>query len=207
MSVVHTYNTLKYPAMNDLRLNFIQLWKLVELAWLGASYILVKPLHSLILCSRYQLTSVALKSPSCYEICVEFNPANVRGGIHIVRVHVADTWFKLKATVGRLEDHKQLKPISKYKRGRRLDDSNWHRERLRRGEGLESTTNFKRIPGYDVPKEYRDQFDTANGDHVFLESLVRSKIPVELNVDTYETHWKYLLWHEELQIESVHITL
>lgn len=108
--------------------------------------------------------------------------------------------------MGKPEDHVDLKPISKYKEAGRIDDSNWHNERELRKKLLPPDTDFKGLPQYEAPTDYRQEFVRVADRYVVLKALLKSKLPLHFNINTYWERWRYLLWHEELQIESVHVT-
>jgi hypothetical protein len=147
-----------------------------------------------------------------YEICFEFNPQRVRRGVHIVKARLqfdngtkrVVVTHKLKAILGAPEDHVELKPTSRYKKPKKMDDRNWHRRKMLCGTRAVSNADFRGLPYYDISEDYRGQFDInirRPGSLFSLQSLLQSKLPIELNVNTYKTHWTHLLWHEELQTE------
>ncbi|KAG8690762.1 hypothetical protein FRC08_010427 [Ceratobasidium sp. 394] len=159
----------------------------------------------------FQVTGQTYLSPGRFRVYIKFSPQNVRRGVHVIRLCLdaasgsrTDTrWHKIKAIIGAPEDHEELKPIAPFTRRKEPDKNDWHRRRMLRGKPPVSTPDFMKLGFYDVPEEFRRNFNIENdrpGTAAVLIHL-RSILPTRLDINTYTNYWTTLLWHEELQME------
>lgn len=147
-----------------------------------------------------------------FRVFVKLNPQSLRRGVHVVQLRLEYfvgnfrdvRWLKLKGIIGAPEDHDELKPIAPFQGSKKLDANDWHRRKMVRGKQAVTTADFKGLPYYDVPEDYRRTFKTElkrGGESVQIN--LQSLLPTPLNAQTYKNHWTHLLWHEELQMEWV----
>ncbi|KAG9120974.1 hypothetical protein FRC07_003275, partial [Ceratobasidium sp. 392] len=159
----------------------------------------------------FQVVRCTYLSPGRFRVSVKFSPQSVRRGVHVVRLcldavsgnHTDTRWHKLRAIIGAPEDHEELKPIAPFTRRKEPDHNDWHRRRMLRGKPPVSTPDFMKLGFYDVPEDFRRNFNIENNrpGRAALLIHLRSLLPTSLNINTYKHYWTTLLWHEELQME------
>ncbi|KAG8727765.1 hypothetical protein FRC10_005656, partial [Ceratobasidium sp. 414] len=159
----------------------------------------------------FQVAEQTYLSPGRFRVYIKFTPQNVRRGVHVIRLCLEATsgsqtdtrWHKIKAIIGAPEDHEELKPIAPFTRKKEKDNNDWHRRRMLRGKPPVSTPDFMRLGFYDVPEEFRRNFNIESNRPGVAALLIhlRSLLPTPLDINTYTKYWTTLLWHEELQME------
>jgi hypothetical protein len=143
-----------------------------------------------------------------HGIRFEFNPQAVNRGVHIVRVIIKYTplgarpvrrYLKLRAVIGSPEDHQTLQPVSDFVPMRREElRDDWHKVHMIKEKSTRHTMDFGKLEYYDVPLEFWKQAQAVVESPSNAKILLRSQLPHEFKIQTYNTHWKHLLWHEEI---------
>ncbi|KAG8730766.1 hypothetical protein FRC10_002366 [Ceratobasidium sp. 414] len=165
----------------------------------------------------FQVAGRVCLSPGRFRVYIGFTPQNVRRGVHVVQLcldavngsHTDTQWHKIKAIIGTPEDHEELTPIAPFTREKEQDKDDWHRLRMLRGKPPVSTPDFTKLGFYDVPEEFRRNFNIESDRPGVAALLIhlRSLLPTSLDINTYKKYWTTLLWHEELQMDpSVIVT-